>query len=76
MLTALRGAGDIVGRMNLTSVFTNTPMGSFLLNSVKITVPTMLGAVALSCMTGFALAQGQSAALFPMLRAISCHSRY
>lgn len=68
MLTALRGAGDItMGNLwglpsewlffgNLTSVFTNTPMGSFLLNSVKITVPTMLGAVALSCMTGFALA--------------------
>ena len=68
MLTALRGAGDItMGNLwglpsewlffgNLKSVFTNTPMGSFLLNSVKITVPTMLGAVALSCMTGFALA--------------------
>jgi multiple sugar transport system permease protein len=68
MLTALRGAGDItMGNLwglpsewlffgNLTAVFTNTPMALFLLNSLKITVPTMLGAVALSCMTGFALA--------------------
>lgn len=68
MLTALRGAADItMGNLwglpsewlffgNLTAVFTNTPMALFLLNSLKITVPTMLGAVALSCMTGFALA--------------------
>jgi multiple sugar transport system permease protein len=68
MLTALRGAGDItMGNLwglpsewlffgNLTAVFTNTPMALFLLNSLKITVPTMLVAVALSCMTGFALA--------------------
>jgi multiple sugar transport system permease protein len=68
MLTALRGAGDItMGNLwglpsewlffgNLTAVFKNTPMALFLLNSLKITVPTMLGAVALSCMTGFALA--------------------
>ena len=31
----------------------------FIINSFKITVPTMIGAVALSCMTGFALAAYQ-----------------
>ena len=68
MMTALRGAGDITaGNLwgmpsqfqlgeNMTDVFTNTPMLQFIINSFKITIPTMIGAVALSCMTGFALA--------------------
>ena len=68
MMTAMRGAGDITsGNLwgmpseilfaeNMTDVFTNTPMLQFIINSFKITIPTMLGAVALSCMTGFALA--------------------
>lgn len=68
MLTAMRGPGDITaGNLwgvpsqwmlftNLSDVFSNTPMLHFILNSFKITVPTMIGAVALSCMTGFALA--------------------
>lgn len=68
MLTAMRGPGDITaGNLwgvpsqwmlftNLSDVFSNTPMLHFILNSFKITVPTMLGAVAISCMTGFALA--------------------
>ena len=68
MLTAMRGPGDITaGNLwgvpsqwmlftNLGDVFSNTPMFHFILNSFKITVPTMIGAVALSCMTGFALA--------------------
>lgn len=68
MLTAMRGPGDITaGNLwgvpsqwmlftNLSDVFGNTPMLHFILNSFKITVPTMIGAVALSCMTGFALA--------------------
>jgi len=68
MMTALRGPGDITaGNLwglptdfrlleNLADVFTNTPMLKFILNSFKITIPTMLGAVAISCMTGFALA--------------------
>ena len=34
-------------------------MFDFIINSFKITVPTMIGAVALSCMTGFALAAYQ-----------------
>lgn len=68
MMTAIRGPGDITsGNLwgvpsqwqfigNMHDVFTNTPMQQFILNSFKITIPTMLGAVALSCMTGFALA--------------------
>ena len=68
MMTAVRGPGDITaGNLwgvpsewqligNLTDVFTNTPMTMFILNSFKITIPTMIGAVALSCMAGFALA--------------------
>ena len=67
MMTAVRGAGDITaGNLwgtpsewmlitNLTDVFTNTPMLHFIINSFKITIPTMIGAVALSCMAGFAL---------------------
>ncbi len=41
---------------NYLDVFNNTPMGKYILNSFKVTVPTVIGAVALSCMTGFALA--------------------
>ena len=68
MLTSIRGLGDITqGNLwgmpsefllfsNLKDVFQNTPMLSYIINSFKITIPTMIGAVALSCMTGFALA--------------------
>ena len=68
LMTSIRGLGDITaGNMwgtpsefllfsNLYDVFTNTPMIKYTLNSFKVTIPTMLGAVALSCMTGFALA--------------------
>lgn len=68
MMTAMRGAGDISnGNLwgvpsswefgnNIWDVFENTPMLQFMLNSVRITIPTTIGAVALSCMTGFTLA--------------------
>ena len=68
LMTSIRGLGDITaGNMwgtpsefllfsNLYDVFTNTPMIKYTLNRFKVTIPTMLGAVALSCMTGFALA--------------------
>ncbi len=71
MLTAMRGPGDITaGNLwglpsewmffaNMRDVFGNTPMFDFIINSFKITIPTMIGAVALSCMTGFALAAYQ-----------------
>ncbi len=32
------------------------PIGWYILNSFKVTIPTVIGAVALSCLTGFALA--------------------
>ena len=68
MMTSIRGLGDITaGNLwgtpseflfleNMADVFQNTPMLTYIFNSFKITIPTMIGAVALSCMTGFALA--------------------
>ncbi|RMF34268.1 MAG: carbohydrate ABC transporter permease [Alphaproteobacteria bacterium] len=67
-LTSIRSAGDInAGNYwgwptdfhlleNYTAIFENTPIGQYILNSFKVTIPTVIGAVALSCMTGFALA--------------------
>jgi len=43
------------GFTNYALVFTGSDMPRYLWNSVMITVPTVIGAVALSCMTGFAL---------------------
>ena len=43
------------GAENYGRVFFESDMPRYLLNSVLITVPTVIGAVALSCMTGFAL---------------------
>ena len=40
---------------NYGKVFFESDMPRYLLNSLLITVPTVIGAVALSCMTGFAL---------------------
>ena len=40
---------------NYGRVFFESDMPRYMLNSVLITVPTVFGAVALSCMTGFAL---------------------
>lgn len=42
---------------NYTQVFTATPMARYLLNSVLITVPAVMGAVALSTLAGYALAK-------------------
>ena len=67
-ITSIRSAGDInAGNYwgwptsfnlleNYTSIFENTPIGKYILNSFRVTIPTVIGAVALSCMTGFALA--------------------
>ncbi len=67
-LTSIRSLGDITAGNywgwptsinlleNYTAIFENTPIGKYILNSFKVTIPTVLGAVALSCMTGFALA--------------------
>ncbi|MEZ5779821.1 MAG: carbohydrate ABC transporter permease [Paracoccaceae bacterium] len=66
-VTSIRPASDLaqgnyfglpssVAFSNYREVFANSPMASYMLNSFKVTVPTVIGAVALSCMTGFALA--------------------
>ena len=66
-LTSIRSSGDIVmGNYwgwptefqmleNYRDVFVNTPMFRYILNSFAVTIPTVIGTVALSCMTGFAL---------------------
>lgn len=41
---------------NYLTVFQNTALEKYLLNSFKVTIPTVIGALALSCLTGFALA--------------------
>ncbi len=41
---------------NYSAVFENSPIGQYILNSFKVTIPTVIGTVALSCLTGFALA--------------------
>lgn len=43
------------GIANYSRVFLASDMPRYLLNSVLITVPTVIGAVGLSCLTGFAL---------------------
>ena len=40
---------------NYKLVFTGSSMPRYLMNSVLITVPTVIGVLILSCMTGFAL---------------------
>ncbi len=67
-LTSIRSAGDITAGnywgwptsinliANYTSIFENTPLGKYLFNSFRVAIPTVIGAVAMSCMTGFALA--------------------
>lgn len=66
-VTSVRSQGDIVAGNywgwptsfnlieNYTAIFQNTPIGRYILNSFLTTIPTVIGAVALSCMTGFAL---------------------
>ena len=67
-VTSVRPAGDLAagnyfgvpsgfaGVENYTAVFRESPIGWYILNSFKVTIPTVIGAVALSCLTGFALA--------------------
>jgi multiple sugar transport system permease protein len=44
------------GVENYSSVFKNSNIGYYILNSFKVTIPTVIGAVGLSCLTGYALA--------------------
>lgn len=66
-LTSLRPASDLaqgnyfgmpsgIAWGNYVYIFTETPIGQYMLNSIWVTVPTVIGAVGLSLMTGFALA--------------------
>jgi multiple sugar transport system permease protein len=66
-ITSVRPAADIaagnyfgmpsyLAYENYADVFRNTPMARYILNSFIVTIPTVIGAVALSLMTGFALA--------------------
>lgn len=66
-LTSVRSAGDITAGNywgwptsfnlleNYSAVFENTPIGKYILNSFKVTIPTVIGAITLSALTGFAL---------------------
>lgn len=67
-ITSVRPSGDLAagnyfgmpssfaGIENYTAVFRDSPIGTYILNSFKITIPTVIGAVGLSCLAGFALA--------------------
>jgi multiple sugar transport system permease protein len=67
MLTSIRPQMDIMSGnywgwpssfnmvQNYTAIFNNSPIGQYILNSFKVTIPTVILTVALSCMTGFAL---------------------
>jgi multiple sugar transport system permease protein len=41
---------------NYSAVFENSPIGQYILNSFMVTIPTVIGTLILSCLTGFALA--------------------
>lgn len=66
-LTSLRPASDLaqgnyfgmpsgIAWENYTYIFTETPIGQYMINSLWVTIPTVIGAISLSLMTGFALA--------------------
>lgn len=67
-VTSIRPASDLAvgnyfgvpsgfaGVENYTAVFENSNIGYYIFNSFKVTIPTVIGAVALSCLSGFALA--------------------
>ncbi len=66
-LTSLRPASDLaqgnyfgmpsgIAWENYIFIFTQTPIGQYMVNSLWVTIPTVVGAVGLSLMTGFALA--------------------
>jgi len=44
------------GVENYTAVFKNSNIGQYIWNSFRVTIPTVIGAVSLSCLTGYALA--------------------
>jgi len=65
-MTSVRPSGDLaagnyfgwpsaIAFSNYAEVFQNSPIGQYIFNSFKVTIPTVIGAVAISTMTGFAL---------------------
>lgn len=68
MLTSIRSAGDLNAgnywgwptsfnfMQNYSAVFHNSPIAEYIFNSFKITIPTVALTLALSCLTGYALA--------------------
>jgi multiple sugar transport system permease protein len=65
--TSVRGLGDLSNGnywgmptewrlvQNYSAVFSNTPLATYILNSFLVTIPTVIGALTLACMAGFAL---------------------
>lgn len=66
-LTSIRGQADLTSGNywglpskwmlleNYSSIFKNTPMAQFILNSFMVTIPTVIGTIMLSTLAGFAL---------------------
>lgn len=65
-VTSLKPASDLaagnyfgppsrIALSNYADVFNNSPIGQYIWNSFKVTIPTVLGTLILSTMTGFAL---------------------
>ena len=66
-LTSVRGGADLSNGNywglptewkvweSYTAVFSNTPLFTYILNSFLVTIPTVIGALTLACMAGFAL---------------------
>ena len=66
-LTSIRGAADLTAgnywglpsewriSENYLAVFRNTPLLAYIVNSFLVTIPTVIGSVALACLAGFAL---------------------
>ena len=77
-LTSVRSAGDInTGNMfgfpftfqpisNYTDVFRNSQAATYFLNSIKITIPTVVMAVSLACLAGYSLAIYRFRAALPL----------
>lgn len=67
-ITSIRPSGDLAagnyfgipsrfaGVENYTAVFRDFPIGWYILNSFRVTIPTVIGAVAMASLSGFALA--------------------
>ncbi|PKP62844.1 MAG: sugar ABC transporter permease, partial [Alphaproteobacteria bacterium HGW-Alphaproteobacteria-8] len=66
-VTSIRSQGDIAAGNywgwptsfnpgNYADIFARTELAAFIANSFIVTIPTVIGAVGLSCLTGFALA--------------------